>query len=343
MSHSVEMIDAAISSKRIEAGLPATKATMPRFHSRFGYVLLTILATFTGMEVITRMWLIPASKDLARFANYSHHAEQLTKKPGTRIALIGNSTTQRGVNLTELTDQLQLSTGQPFSTDMFVADASKINTWYYMLNQYFWKAGRKPDLFVVTFYENNLIDGNRMEIGRVAQFFTDQTDWPELFQNELNNLSDQAEFVFSSYWATLAARDRIKQRVMKALVPGFEDYRFAINTAGHEQVTKKNSSQPVVHGTLERLLEHAKRDGTRFVFVAFPTRDCRIGNPYSLREETTKVIEDSGMIFIDLRNIPALTEEMYADKLHLTEAGQMVYSNILANRLAPALSKIAAR
>ena len=68
--------------------------------------------------------------------------------------------------------------------DNFSADHSYVNTWYYMLQRYFWHPGNDTDLVVISFVSRSLYDRNELEIGQLAWFFTTMRDWPEVLTTE---------------------------------------------------------------------------------------------------------------------------------------------------------------
>lgn len=319
----------------------ATK-TVDRKRSRripgFVWAVVTLVAVLAALEVVTRVVLVPASKDFSRFATYNKRADQMLAQPGRHVAFFGNSTTQFGVDTLRMQQHLQSKGVEPGGCEMFVADASKINTWYYICNRFFWSQQRNPDLSVVNFYENNLVDGNPIEIGRVAQYFTRLSDWPEILKDDLPKMNERVEFIASSFWMTLAARDRIKQRVLKTLIPDYEEYTAEVNQTEFEKAaTAKKNGPPRTHAALTRFLERAKSSGAKYCFVAFPTRNCAEGKPYDLNPETIRLIQEAGFSFYDLRNVPGLKPEMYRDALHLVDNGRELYTQALAKQIAPLL------
>ena len=119
-----------------------------------------------------------------------------------------------------------------------MADASRINEWYHILDRYFWRPGARADLFVVTFYEDDLEDGNAIEIGRMAQMFTGLADWPTVMDVDLPRLGDRLEFVVASAWATFAWRARMRERALGAVVPRYQSFATAVNEANASHLRK---------------------------------------------------------------------------------------------------------
>jgi hypothetical protein len=297
-------------------------------------VLVTLVLLVVGVEVLTRTCLFRVSKDFRRFSTYSGRASALSAAPGFDVALIGNSATQRGVDPAVFPRAAGRAAGHRVAADFFLADGSQVNTWYYMLQRYFWQPRHSPDLVVVNFFSDGLEDSTPEEIGRLAQFFTTPEDWGEVLGTDLPELGQRAEFLLSSVCASYAARERIKERVLSALVPGYEEYIYAINEINFERGAAGKPRTPT-YRALERLLRRAREQGTRLCFVAFPTRPCVSGAPYAIPQEVSRCIRDAGMDLVDLRTGEGLSLDHYADDVHLNEAGQAIYTRSLARAVRP--------
>lgn len=309
-------------------------------------VALVVLTFFVGAEVLTRTVLFRISKDISKFQTFTKRAETLAAQPGTSVAFVGNSLTERGIDATLFAETLTASGAGPVAADVFSADASKINVWHYLLTRYFWKPGHNPDVFVVSFYENNLADKNPLEVGRFAQFFVERDDWSEVFTHDLTSNSERFEFLLSSVWATYATRERIKERGLSLLIPHYQELTVQANDVLRQQAAKSKTplETTVSHELLKRFIARANEHQSKILFVAFPTiipGHERPYQPYELDPEMLSVIRDGGMELADLRQVPELTPEMYADDIHLNEKGRPVYSRYLATALRPFIEKLA--
>jgi hypothetical protein len=328
------MTDVSTAEASAGARRPAP-ATRPR---RTLAIVLFLVACFGACELVTRWKLFPMSADYSRFRTYPDRAARLVLRPGLRLALIGNSATERGVDLAQLTDALRqggVASG-PVNIDEFVADASGINTWGWILERYFFSQGRAPDLFVINFFNNFLEDGGEpVEVGRLAQFFTVPRDWPEVMATDLPDLDTRVEYVLSSFWATFAARDRIKERVLR-LIPGYKDYATEENAINfkHERKVAAGGRRAPSLKALTRLLEAAKAHGARIAFVAFPVY-VPGRPPYELDPAVVAQLASYGQPLIDLRRVAELRPEHYEDDIHLNEKGRPLYTATLAEALRP--------
>lgn len=276
-----------------------------------------------GLELVTRSVLFRASKDLDRFRGFPARVMTLMAEPGPHVVCVGNSITEHAIDADALGAELSAS------VEVFTADSSHINTWTWMVRSLTWNRGLSPDVLVLTFHDASLEDGARLEVGRLAQFFTNHHDWPELFDHELTTLDERADLVVSSVWASYAVRDRIKERLFK-LVPGYQAYTTFENAANRaiERSAKRVGDRPRSYRTLARLLELAREHHTRVVVVAFPTR-----TQYLVPAELPTLVQHAGASFVDLRSLPLDDAADYDDDLHLNERGRAIYTHRFAAEL----------
>jgi len=295
-----------------------------------------VLAAMIALEVVTRTLLVPASNDLARFVRYPADARALIAAPGERIALVGNSTTQAGIDPPLLGELLGARWHAPVSVRMFAADGAGIDVIYWMVEHEFARQMLAPDLLIVTFYGNTLEDGERIEVGRLAQFFTDRADWRELCRFDLPSLSERADLLLSSLWMTFAVRDRIKERVLD-LIPGYKNTMSEVNAANfhHDQLLDYPPRPTVTtHAALRRFVARQRARGIDVLFVAYPSKPPPGAEvAYEISDEARRVIAQGGMRLLDLRRI-GLQPSDYRDNIHVNDAGRVVFTRHLSDALA---------
>ena len=309
---------------------------VPAARGRAVRIVLLLVAALALLEGVTRELLVPASKDLSRFETYGARARQLVAAPVPRVALIGNSTAERGVLLDLLREEWLPRTGHPLSVDMFVADGSGVNTWYWIVAHDFWNRGLKPDLFVVIYYGSGLTDSSVMEVGRIARYFSDADDRSALFAHDFITLEQRVDFLLSSMSQAWAARDRIRERTLK-LIPGYEAFATQTNAINFQHERRRESGAVAPKHTyraFHRFVDRARQEGVPVVFVAFPSRAKEHGAiPYELSPEALREIADAGMQHLDLRRVAGLSPAMYADDIHLNGEGQLVFTRELAEQI----------
>lgn len=299
-------------------------------------IALMLAAALVLLEWGTRATWVPGTSDLTRYRDFPGRARSLADAPAPSIAFVGNSVTDR-VRLDVLRSEWLALTGDRLSADKFVAYYSNLKTWFWMSEQYFWKRDDNPDLLVITYYDGNrLADSEVMEVGNLALFYTEPEDRANLFAHDLTTLEQRAEYLLSSASAAFAARDRIRDRALN-FVPGYRPFATRTNTLNfeYERRRAKSVAQPKpTFDTLARFLARSKQAGLQVCFVAFPMRPGkRDAAPYIINPRALRMIEEAGMLHLDMRNMDELTVDMYKDNVHLNARGQPVYTRRLALEL----------
>lgn len=306
----------------------------------FRYLMLSLLAVFVLLEVFTRMILFQVSKDFVRFQTYEARADALAKQPGLKLAFVGNSITEEAIDRARLETALKRDGVNQISMELFLADGSEISTWRSMINHYFWKRSKIPNVIIITFFGNNLEDTANIELGRLAQFFTDVGDWPDLFGINLLRSEQRIEFLLSSAWATYAARDRIKQRVLNLVVPNYRIYEQRLHDVNRRYVEQTLPAQvteePVTHRVLRSLLDRAREQEMKVFLVAFPMWKSQ----YKVSPEVQNIIRSSGADYIDMRDLSDLQPVHYRDEFHLNVSGKLLYTDKFAEILTPMLERL---
>lgn len=322
-------MSSSISSSERVAAPPAVAepagAAPARRRTRGRLMLGAVVAVLGALELTTRLWLVPASRDLSRFAAYPAQARAFLERPGIKVALVGNSATQEGVDPQLLARALTAAVGQPIEVGMFVADSAKMSTDYWIIERELYRQRRRPDLIVVTYFERGLEDGEPVDVGRLARSFTDLGDWRALFAYDLPDLESRADWLVSSFSAAFAARNRIEERVLDGL-PGWKEARQRLNRDNLAHESRR--AAPDRYLGLERLVERARALGVPLCFVAFPSR-----SDYAIGDAARAIIAAGGMRLIDLRRVPSLEREHYRDWVHLNERGRSVYTAVLGRAL----------
>lgn len=299
-------------------------------------IALMFIAALALIECGMRMAQMSDPDDHRGYRSFPDRARSLIGAPAPRIALIGNSVTDR-LEIELLQNEWKVVTGESLAADKFVAYYSNLATWHWMSEQYFWKASLQPDLIVMTYYDEvGLADAPLMEVGNLAQYFTDRSDIPSLFAHDIKSLEQRSEYLLSTASTAFAGRDRIRDRTLN-LIPGYRDFAEAINAHNfeHEQKLRMRDQKPSpTFLTLRRLVTRARQEGVQICFVAFRPRPVTAASTaYDLHPEALAAIEDAGMFHLDLRAMDELTYDMYQDKIHLNALGRPIYTRRLAQEL----------
>ena len=321
----------------ISSSEPLDDVLVVRAPSRTGRIVMALALVLLVVEALARLKLIKMSKEFQQFHSYPARAVALAQPPGIRVPIIGSSVVHEDVDPAVFAERLGNLHNAKARADNFSADHSYVNTWYYMLQRYFWRPGNQVDVVVISFVGRSLYDRNEIEIGRLARFFTTAEDWPEVLSTDLTTTAQRAEFLVSSFWASYAARDRMQELVFSRLFPDYKTFaREQQNLLLAHQLTNPRGvrkARSLV--ALERLLRTAERHGTRLCFVAFPT--MRADWNEQSYDEARRLIEAHGMAYVDLRVQALDTAGFDDDPVHMNVGGRAVFSRRLADAVATAL------
>jgi hypothetical protein len=310
-----------------------------RPHRRGLRIGLVIAAVLLLMELATRAGVMPGTADFDRYRAFPDEARELSAAAAPRVAFIGNSVTDR-VRRRDFADEWRRATGTEPAVAKFIAYYSNLSTWSRMYAQYFWKQGVAPDLVVITVFDGNTFrDSPPLDVGNLALFFTGPEDRESLFENEITTLAERADYLLSSVSHAFAARDRIRVRVLN-LIPGYRPFATENNALNFEYARRLAAAHPEpaappTFDGLAALLDHAREAGVTVCFVAFPMRPEPGGRrSYIISPTAIDMIHDAGMLFLDMRDSPWLTADMYSDNVHLNAKGQPIYTRMLARELS---------
>ena len=298
-------------------------------------IALFMLTILGGMEVFSRLYTFHISKQ-STWVDFPKRAQKLARASGAKVVIVGNSTTQFGVDSGRFEQALKNCGVEPVKAEKFAIGGTHINKWHYILKRFIWEPGCKPDLIVIPFMRHDLADSVDAPVSMLAQLVSGPKDWREVFKIDLQTSSEKAEFITASYWCTFAARDRIKGSLLAAAVPGYKRYAEQINAVNSRPKSLATPFQPVArtYQALARLQRYAHQFETKILFVAYPVRSSAQDTPYSLNPALLSAIDAGGMELLDLRNVTELTPDKYEDTVHLNDAGNKIWSRVLAEQVA---------
>jgi len=293
-----------------------------------------VVVALLGVELLTRLVFYGMSKDFRAYSSYPGRAAALGGGNGLAVAVIGNSVAHEGVDAGILADSLGHLRNVPIRADILSADHSYVNAWHYMIKRFFWDAGNDVDIVVIPFWRDNLYDGNDIDLGRLAQFFTTLADWPEVLTTDLSTTSARLGFIASDVSAGFAARERMQQFVFLRLFPPYREFATLEQQVSVEHLRlfgkPRRTGRPTLR-VLERLVAAARQHGTQLCFVAVPTLHPEWNDPYA---EVRAVVEPAGMTYVDLREMRTVDASSFVDLVHMNAAGRAVLSHELAQAVA---------
>jgi hypothetical protein len=291
-----------------------------------GVVLLSLAAGEAGMRLVGQR----LSKDVEHLAHFSEIAAEIARRDAAeeplQVLFLGNSLTRYGVAADEFREAAEAVAGQPLTVAKMTPDNTALADWFYAYRNYFAETGRAPDLLVIGFQDGHLADAPSNHPQRLAQFYCDADDWPELCEYDLRNFESRAGFVLASQSALVANRDRLERRALDTLIPGYQAGIQDLNSRVRSQQNRP-AARPS-YTRLERLLDLAVAGGTRVVLVAMP-----VPTPYAIDDALQQVVTQRGAALVDCREVAGITNDMFPDGLHMNDEAAARYSRHLAQTL----------
>ncbi len=304
------------------------------------------LALLLVSEIGVRSLESSLSLDVQHFNNIPSIVNRLTAWPGTRVLFLGNSMTREGVDVktveTTLTEQgVDVNN---LAVERAYPDSSRLLDWHYLYQKYLGRKSKLPDILVIGFAQRGLDDApaDSDQVRRIARNFAALQDVPELFSLEFTTPSQRGDYLIANAFTSFAVRERIRLRLLDALIPNFRQTQRELNESQKEQQTAtvqpdnlQSAPSRATYTWLARFLKMANTRAVEVVFVAMPVRHF-----YEFDQRLPSVINQAGAHLIDLRSVPGLDAGKYRDALHMTPQGAQIYSRALAHELAPLLQRI---
>ncbi|SFI28389.1 hypothetical protein [Planctomicrobium piriforme] len=302
-----------------------------------GPVMLFVVCGLLLGELAMRAGDAQLSKDVAHLKSFdwlAHRLEETAQHPS--VLFLGNSMTRFGVAQGAFEDEFASRTGEVPLTVKMNPDNSSLSDWYYLYNNFIHDEDLKPDLMVVGFQGDHLRDQPPNHPGRLAQYYCDLNDWPDLCKYDLPTFEDRASFALASLSSLYGNHDRPQTRLFDALIPHYRDgVQQLIDRVNAHSLAPR--PQPTYH-RLKEFLKHVGEQKVELVMVAMP-----IAAEYELDPELLKILRESGVTLVDCRHVPGIVPAMFPDGIHMSADASELYSRYLADALAdPRLAKRAA-
>jgi len=299
-------------------------------------VLIAVLSIIVGLELSLHLTGELLSGNIRHIRSIIQISNRLSESDGTCVLFLGNSLTADGVDSSILESELEGSDVTPLAIEKVTPDGTNLWDWYFIFKNYFAKRKNLPDVLIICFAWEELNDATPFNAARLGGYFCSLGDFPELLELGLSNFKDRAEFSIS--WASLlfANRETIRNRLLKKIIPYFQEYTRKINdmliVEDRGDLKQLNRRRYIVLG---RLLELLKRHKVQIIFAALP-----VVKSYNIDGQLREILEKTKTRLLDCRDIPELSEKMFLDPIHLNDNGSKIFSHYLAQRLAETLSGV---
>ncbi|WP_437226976.1 hypothetical protein SH661x_000110 [Planctomicrobium sp. SH661] len=291
-------------------------------------VLMFVLAGLVSGEIGMRCIQDKLSVDVGHLRSFGTRANELTEAPlHPHILFLGNSMTRYGVSPEEFDREFTARTGRHPATLKINPDNTALADWFYAYRNYFFEAQHAPDVLVLGFEGGHLRDKPTTHPGRLAQYYCDLGDWPELCRYDLKTFEDRAAYLLCTVSAMCGNRDRLQRRILDMVIPGYRDGSQELNTR-QSQLAERKMPAPT-YDRLKEFLKMTREQNVTVVLAAMP-----VAAEYELDPALLDLLKSENIRLIDCRHIPGITSSMFPDGVHMTSDASVLYSRYLADELA---------
>jgi len=300
-----------------------------------GKAFMVVLAVLGVLEICQRMYFSHSHAEAVLLHNFPVLADGLAGRPGTSMILLGNSLTQNGYDMALLRARLAAAGNGDVHIEKVALSGSSPIEWYHNFDHCFVRRGETPNVIVINMSPSGIYDD--LPAGYRIGWLANETDWgdvPEVLLDDLNDFEIGGQYLQARVSMLYATRWDIRAGVLQKLVPDVWEGMKWVNNGQPKPKARAGpagsaAGEPVrSYSLLIRMLELAKKNTARPIFVAMPARDT-----YSIEPGLPDIIKKYDGVFIDARTIPGLTAAGFEDSWHLNPEGAKVFTPFMAEKL----------
>jgi len=296
--------------------------------------VLAVLAVFIlVLEIISRIiapHLDSAAKHIHEFPQL---AKELKTKPNDapKVMFYGNSLMMHGLD--HPTMQQEFDDKQLLHTAKVTPVGTNIVDWTYIYQQYFEAQETHPNILIVGGVKHHFADSESLRERRLARHFVATKDLPQVWKEDLDSdlhRSTQATFAhFSSLMGDQPEHHLgILEYLFDSYKPGLRKNNELVKAMHAKKAKPKQAAKPLTVNRIKRLIALAKKHNVEIWFVPMPQPEH-----YNIPQLAIDTIKQSGMRWVDARNIEGMTPKDFSDGYHLGETGNKKFTNWMKEKL----------
>jgi len=328
--------------------------------------LLFFILCFAALNVYAAFhyelpYPLPLGPTLDAHIRTNHLRVVEEKRP--QLVLIGDSTLTKGVEPKRLSQNL----GKPIYSIDLPGSASTL--WYLIIKNNLMQANPPPKTLLIFFRDTVLtLPGYRVE----GEYFTQIDEYASpkdlllierAYVNKMNPLEQAAASYLPLYGARRELRARLEelvrytpaQTLLNCAHPcAQEALHVPFGSARNEQALNAaiyaadeslyspgslNFARQLPRSFLPEITRMAQEQNIQLILVHMKTREFNQRFPAleDYMRDLNAYAQANGIILMDYGADPRLTEDLYADTLHLNANGKRIFTEILSAELAPLL------
>ena len=287
-----------------------------------GVALLGLVAIELGF----RAFAVNLSGNLAHIRDFDRLLGNFSTAEGKRVVFIGNSLTNNAISPDRFVSVASTLSGEPYTTLKFVPDGTTLWDWRCIVDRL--PPARQGDHLILGYAWDQLTDQQTLRVDRTFGLLCPIGELPQTSAYAGLSAGDWLEAGLSRISLLYVLRERIGSEVLARLVPNFESQMQRINDASRDGAgTATDRSTSRTYMALTEMLQRARALGYDTTIVAMPTV-----SGYQTDPNLQAVLENSGVEYLDLRNLPQLDASYFVDSIHLGPAGAEIFTEVLTRR-----------
>ena len=167
-------------------------------------VVLVLIAVECGLRAIEEK----VSLNIQHIRQIPAIAQTMMSGPEPRLLFLGNSMTREGIDEASFHEAVTDQGITPLTIGRIFPDNTQIGEWYYAFKKQCIRANRIPNFLVVSCPTEQLTDLAHFSVYKLGSTWTHYHDLFEVFENEVTEFGDRAEFLIAKHSSAFANRGR---------------------------------------------------------------------------------------------------------------------------------------
>ena len=283
-------------------------------------VICSLILVIGLLEVGMRGFGDNLSKDLKHFGELPSAAKRLSEvEPDQRLLIVGNSLARAGLDAGLVRQEYP-------GAEFFHPDSSSITEWAWGTGRYFWDAGAPPGKLWIVTARPHLLD-SIVNPEKLGVYFVGRGDLLEAMSSREGHDS-AIRLLLGHFSALLANRDRVRPILGYKFFPGFESAWPQLVVPAMVGGGNKPENGLGTANSLRRLIERARKSGTKVTVIAIPMPD-----DYEIPTVVNDLLNEFQVPLIDLSSLEGLGKHSFPDGYHLDSDGARKTTVELLQRL----------
>jgi hypothetical protein len=307
-------------------------------------VLLGVTVFLLTLELLLRSVGSRLSHDVKNISGIESVATALEQAPPPRVLFVGNSILLAGIDPIQFQRAISAQPGAAkISTFIVHPDSSHATVWDYLLHRYFIEPEKLPDDVFLVSGRVHLAD-REMSSVELGGYYVSNRDIVRYFNLDNGGFDEGVGFFLGRISAIARLRKRVSPRIFDVMLPFYQE-NWSLLHHGPEPAMSKTSASALPNRSDEELLEWPESSSTtrHLQSIADTLREKGIRltivlapmpRPYKLDPGIEAMIEERDIRLLDMRQLPGLRAEDFADQEHLNETGREIFTNALAKEVA---------